>query len=530
MAEAVIARRARRAPSTVEERLGREKLDGDEYAYTLRSYLIGVQERCGWAAHALGTTATAHTLTSAAVARAFDEAGVNERPLALMNRCVEAVFDGYELACALTARGGDGTGRALKSAAAVTAFAKRAAKAGPAVDAGPLAEVVAALLPGWLAPVPPALHAVARLAMRTSFAAGALLHHVETEADHPLLDGLRAATVKPRAAPEPEAKQAPPNPALLDAILAAPNDDGPRLVYADWLIEEGDPRGELIQIQCTLGRTLVGAGAKHGTRVAPAALGGLSADELKEREARLIKRHERTWRAEFPSLRQWQWRRGFVDGGVADIAAFVAALPVLARTPLERVQLTGLKAADVERLRAAPAHPTLRAVELSQNRLSAKSVAILHAPLFSTVRWLDLWGNDLSRADTARALAAAPLPALTRLGLNYTDLTDEALVALGGADWFPRLTLLSLATNEALSGEGVAAIARATSLESLELWTFGRRASGIEPLFEALLAHAPESLRSVWAPLEDLPPRLRVAVTKRFAIDEKLRRGVLAPE
>lgn len=37
--------------------------------------------------------------------------------------------------------------------------------------------------------------------------------------------------------------------ALLAAVFAAPHDDAQRLVYADWLLERGDPRGELIQLQ-----------------------------------------------------------------------------------------------------------------------------------------------------------------------------------------------------------------------------------------------------------------------------------------
>jgi uncharacterized protein (TIGR02996 family) len=36
---------------------------------------------------------------------------------------------------------------------------------------------------------------------------------------------------------------------LLTAIYNAPDDDGPRSVYADWLLEIGDPRGELINLQ-----------------------------------------------------------------------------------------------------------------------------------------------------------------------------------------------------------------------------------------------------------------------------------------
>jgi uncharacterized protein (TIGR02996 family) len=56
---------------------------------------------------------------------------------------------------------------------------------------------------------------------------------------------------------------------LLAAIYADPGDDAARAVYADWLQERGDPRGELIAMQ------LAG-------RVGP-------------RERLLLERHERTW-------------------------------------------------------------------------------------------------------------------------------------------------------------------------------------------------------------------------------------------
>lgn len=36
--------------------------------------------------------------------------------------------------------------------------------------------------------------------------------------------------------------------ALFAEIVQAPHDDAPRLVYADWLLERGDPRGELIAL------------------------------------------------------------------------------------------------------------------------------------------------------------------------------------------------------------------------------------------------------------------------------------------
>jgi uncharacterized protein (TIGR02996 family) len=39
---------------------------------------------------------------------------------------------------------------------------------------------------------------------------------------------------------------------LIAAIVATPHDDVPRLVYADWLMQRGDPMGELIVLQCRL--------------------------------------------------------------------------------------------------------------------------------------------------------------------------------------------------------------------------------------------------------------------------------------
>jgi uncharacterized protein (TIGR02996 family) len=40
--------------------------------------------------------------------------------------------------------------------------------------------------------------------------------------------------------------------AFLRAIFKDPDDDGLRLIYADWLEEQGDPRGELVRLQCLL--------------------------------------------------------------------------------------------------------------------------------------------------------------------------------------------------------------------------------------------------------------------------------------
>src|ERR1043165_3448158 len=61
---------------------------------------------------------------------------------------------------------------------------------------------------------------------------------------------------------------------LLALVYAAPDDDGPRLVYADALLERGDPRGELIALQIARAR-------------------GPVSDDARAREAELLTDHAR---------------------------------------------------------------------------------------------------------------------------------------------------------------------------------------------------------------------------------------------
>src|SRR5947209_1923575 len=41
---------------------------------------------------------------------------------------------------------------------------------------------------------------------------------------------------------------------FLHAILGDPEDEAPRMIYADWLQDQGDPLGELVRVQTELGR------------------------------------------------------------------------------------------------------------------------------------------------------------------------------------------------------------------------------------------------------------------------------------
>ncbi len=97
---------------------------------------------------------------------------------------------------------------------------------------------------------------------------------------------------------------------FIAAILAAPDDDAPRLVCADWLEERGQPeRAEIIRVQVSLA-----AAEPYGDTLA---LG-----ILRRREGELLgnplRRQRWDWAGQvFKALNaDWEWRRGFVDAVV----------------------------------------------------------------------------------------------------------------------------------------------------------------------------------------------------------------------
>jgi uncharacterized protein (TIGR02996 family) len=99
--------------------------------------------------------------------------------------------------------------------------------------------------------------------------------------------------------------------AFFDAITAAPDDDGPRLVFADWLDEHGErERAEFIRVQCELARL-----PDDDKR----------AKDLRQRSQELQAEHEADWLGEWSGrLVRWTFRRGFLDEVVVTPGPFLA--------------------------------------------------------------------------------------------------------------------------------------------------------------------------------------------------------------
>src|SRR6516164_6222436 len=113
------------------------------------------------------------------------------------------------------------------------------------------------------------------------------------------------------------------HPEFLTAILDNPADDHPRLVYADWLDEHCDPRGEFIRVQCRLAK----AGGKDRCLF-----------ELETREGELLHEFAATWAEPLAGLVDWwAFHRGFVeeigttgDGFLAHAEALFCRAPIRA--------------------------------------------------------------------------------------------------------------------------------------------------------------------------------------------------------
>ena len=149
------------------------------------------------------------------------------------------------------------------------------------------------------------------------------------------------------------------NPELERAISEAPDDDAPRLVYGDWLQEQGDPRGELVAVHRAQERERI---AEHADRERIA--------QLADRERALIAQHAREWLGPLqPEC--VTWRLGFID--TLDVQAHALATVLqLASTRFVRSIAIEL---DVP-IRDVPTVPTLRTLGLWLRAVSVDDVAV----------------------------------------------------------------------------------------------------------------------------------------------------------
>jgi uncharacterized protein (TIGR02996 family) len=325
---------------------------------------------------------------------------------------------------------------------------------------------------------------------------------------------------------------------LLRACKAAPDDDAPRLVLADWLEEHGDPeRAEFIRLQCT-------PALDADRRPTP------GWEERRRREQELWSRNYVAWvgrlaKAILPGQDAHSYvrsQRGFLsawfdspyelpDDVSAQELAWMETLalqesPFLSFTLLpppkslywpELVALTlsGGSAFDgygvvntflqsylLASLTALRELPSLRKLSLVQHEFEPEDMAALvAAPWFGQLTHLDVRsGSPASGLALCRELASpGAASSLRSLRITLHELGDESLRLLARAALLGHLTSLDLTGNEAITDGGIAALAASPGLRSVTELSLG----GPSPISDrdiATLVQSPyvSNLRYLW--------------------------------
>lgn len=270
---------------------------------------------------------------------------------------------------------------------------------------------------------------------------------------------------------------------FLATILDAPHEDAPRLVYADWLEERGDPRSEFIRIQCRL------------ASLDPA---HADVDRLLDRENQLLLAHGDDWRNEIP---EWarngcSFARGFIEHVVLWTqwkSHFGEHLSKSA--PVMRITLQEAERSIREMTADGPGVRHLEGLTILDPRLTLESMkhltesAATLAPLrtleFMGVRFGDtgalmislsphlLWLGTLKlircgigHRGIDRLVHSEHLLNLSELDLADNDLSDDCIWLLGQSPLMQTVTHLTLDNNSFHLG-GVRALTESPHFERL---------------------------------------------------------------
>lgn len=246
----------------------------------------------------------------------------------------------------------------------------------------------------------------------------------------------------------------PPEDAFLRAILADPDDDAPRLIYADWLDENGDSdRAEFIRLQIALA-----AGAKGDPR----------RPELTRRERQLLGAHGREWAAPVAGKGlSWTFRRGFIEGVNVAAPTFLSrAADLFAAAPIRHVRLVSI-GPNAPRLAACPALARVASLDLAGCRPGPGQLAVLLAsPYLTRLETLNLRNDGLWSSGVEVLVQSRVLASLTRLELGNNQLHDAGAVRLAACPRLTRLRRLGLRWN-GIGNAGAVALATSPHLSGI---------------------------------------------------------------
>ena len=306
--------------------------------------------------------------------------------------------------------------------------------------------------------------------------------------------------------------------AFLVDIIENIDDDTPRLVFADWLEDNGDPaRAEFIRLQCRLAAEVGWVPPWNGYK---------NSGPFDDREAALIAEHGGEWKKEAPkwATKRFGFYRGFVslvDGSAREWLEGVRAL--YRRTPVEGLDLQthtngegrflavaarpeckylrllrfttygtatdalrqffasadlrrlvtleyGLHRNVIESLGAMLASERLtqvRCLVLNRGEYGKEGAALLAtSALLARLKSLRIWGAEKTET-LAIELARSPnVGGLEELSLRASSLGDRGVVALASSPYLSKLRHLEI-EHDILSDQSIRALTASPFFENL---------------------------------------------------------------
>ncbi len=234
------------------------------------------------------------------------------------------------------------------------------------------------------------------------------------------------------------------NNTLLENILNDPDNDEKRLVYADWLMTQGDPRGEFIRIQCERINSNNNSNNEMLGRI----------------EDELLKKYKRKWTKKYRAAKyaNWTFSRGFVKS-LAIRANYLVNLAevIFTAEPVERLTVKAIDDDNLQAVLHCPHLSRLRELNLKNNKIGKSGIELLaKAENFINLRKLDIRFARVGVrcASSLEKLNSDSLPKLEELDLDSNKFGDKGLAGLLNSNLFKQLRRLKL-RNCNIGPEGV---------------------------------------------------------------------------
>lgn len=248
------------------------------------------------------------------------------------------------------------------------------------------------------------------------------------------------------------------NDAFLQEIQSDPEDIVPRLVYADWLEENGDPLADLIRVQCQLADLPVDSPDRA---------------ELVQQERELLIEHRQKIVEPLQkfSPHALEVNRGFVESIRLDADVLIQNADEIVRLLPGLCSLTIRKSGKhLDDLVKLPQLEHIKSLSLGMAGLQNGGVQkLLSSPHWSGLVELNLRGNGLSLIGLRWLSECEAMAGIRRLELSNNDITSQGLAHIRKSEHFQNLQHLALAECrisqivEGLRGQGL------PNLESLDL-------------------------------------------------------------